>query len=56
MRVVHAVVLDILVEVPAFTKQIVKAVFPRLEKEDDLDLSTESLTSMVVRRDSPPAW
>ena len=41
MRVVRPVVLDILVEVPAFTKQMVKAVFPRLEQEYELDLATE---------------
>ena len=42
VRVVRAVVLDVQTEVPAFTKQMLKAVFPSKEEDDDLDLSTES--------------
>ena len=34
--------LDVQTEVPAFTKQMLKAVFPSKEEDDELDLSTES--------------
>ena len=51
VRVVRPVVLDTLVEVPAFTKQMVKAVFPRLEQENELDLATENWVFLPLESD-----